>query len=84
MMQKPEIKETHTRACRVVIQRRDLEKLLTEHALKAAGFADFATTAKIAFPDATEGSPPYRVGTYCTVDLTEDQTLMPKTEEPTP
>lgn len=72
-MKKSEIKETHTRACRVVIDRRELEKLLVDHALTVVGFAPFATSAEVRLTDATEGNPPYKVGTYCTVDLIEDQ-----------
>lgn len=80
-MSKPIIKETHVRTCRVVIERKDLEKLVKDHAMALAGFLPFATTAKVSFPDATEGSPPYRVGTYCTVDLEEDQMQIPRAEE---
>lgn len=76
-MKKPDIKETHVRSSRVVIERRILERLLTEWAMEQVNFTDFATTAKVSFLDATEGSPPYKVGVYCTVDLTEDQKLLP-------
>lgn len=72
-MRKPEIKEIHERCCRVVIERNELERLVRARAMDLAGFTDFATEAKVTFPDATEGSPPYRVGTYCVVDLVEDQ-----------
>ena len=77
-MDKPTIIETHVRKCRVVIEKRTLERIVRDWAMKQAGFCEYATGAEIRFPDATEGSPPYKVGTYCTVDLTEDQMMMPK------
>lgn len=80
-MSKPIIKETHVRTCRVVIERHQLEKLVKDHAMALAGFFPSVTTAKISFPDATEGSPAYRVGTYCTVDLEEDQMQIPRAED---
>ena len=81
-MSKPIIKETHVRTCRVVIERKELEKLVKDHAMALARFFPSATTAKISFPDATEGSPAYKVGTYCTVDLEEDQMQIPRAEAP--
>lgn len=80
-MSKPIIKETHVRTCRVVIERRELEKLVKDHALALAGFYPSVTTANISFPAATEGSPAYKVGTYCTVDLEEDQMQIPRADE---
>lgn len=80
-MSKPIIKETHVRTCRVVIVRSELEKLVKDHALALAGFYPSVTTVRISFPDATEGSPAYKVGTYCTVDLEEDQMQIPRAEE---
>lgn len=77
-MDKPKIIETHVRKCRVVIDKRTLERLVRDWAMKQAGFYEDATGAEIRFPDATEGSPAYKVGTYCTVDLTEDQMMLPK------
>ena len=77
-MEKPKIIETHVRKCQVVIDKRTLESIVTEWAMKQTGFYKDATGVEIRFPDETAGSPPYKVGTYCTVDLTEDQMMMPK------
>ena len=77
-MDKPKIIETHIRKCRVVIDKRTLERIVREWAMQQVGFREYATGAEISFSDATEGSPAYKVGTYCTVDLTEDQMMMTK------
>ena len=78
MTYKPEIIETHVRKCRVVIDKRTLERIVRDWAMQQVGFHEYATGAEIRFPDATEGSPPYKVGTYCTVDLTENQMMLTK------
>lgn len=72
------ITETHVRTCRVTIDRASLQRIVREWAMSKSGFFDDATSADIRFPDETAGSPPYKVGTYCTVDLTEDQMRLPK------
>lgn len=77
-MTAPKIKEVHVRECRIRLDRKTLEGIVLEHALMKAGFWHDATTAKITFPDATEGSPAYKVGTECVIDLTEDQMLLPQ------
>ena len=80
-MTAPQIKETHIRECVIRIDRRNLERIVREYAMKQVGFSEFATKAEIRFPDATEGSPAYKVGTECVVVLREDQMLMPKAVE---
>ena len=79
-MTKPDIKETHIRECVIRIDRRALERIVQEYAMQKVGFAEYATKAEIKFPDATEGSPAYKVGVECVVVLREDQMLMPKCE----
>lgn len=74
------IEELHVRKCRVVIERRELEAIIKDHVLKATGFMGTATNVTLQFPDATEGSPAYRVGTKCIADLVEDQTQLPRAE----
>lgn len=81
-MTKIDIKETHVRECVIRIDRRTLERIVREYAMKQVGFAEYATKAEIRFPDATEGSPAYKVGTECVVVLREDQMLMPIAEDP--
>jgi len=77
------IEESHIRKCRVVIDRRELEAIIREHVLKLTGFYPEATTVTLRFPDATEGSPPYKVGTECTAELSEDQMKLPRAESAT-
>ena len=74
------ISETHVRTCRVVITKRELEAIIKAHVLKATGFYTDATEVKLQFPDATEGSPPYKVGTECLADLVEDQMKIPQAD----
>lgn len=74
------IEETHVRKCRVVIDRRELEAIIKAHVLKLTGFESDATSVQFRFPDVTEGSPSYKVGTECIADLTEDQTKIPRAE----
>jgi hypothetical protein len=71
-MTKPMIKTTHIRTCRLIVSKRDLERMMREWAVREAGFYADATKAEILFPYATEGSPPYKVGTECIIDLTEE------------
>ena len=80
-MTAPEIKTIHIRKCRVIIKKTELENLVMEYAMKKVGFAGYATSAEIKFPDVTAGSPPYKVGTECIIDLTEDQSYLPMAEE---
>lgn len=80
-MTKFDIKETHVRECVIRIDRRALERIVREYAMQQVGFAEYATKAEIRFPDATEGSPAYKVGTECVVVLREDQMLMPRVED---
>ena len=80
-MTRPTVKEIHVRKARILLDRRTLERLVREYAMEQVGFTPFATTAEISFPDAKEGSPPYKVGTECIVDLSEDQMLLPKEGE---
>ena len=76
-MNKPEIRLIHTKTARLVMDHRELEALVLAHVSTQVGFHAPATTAKFTFYDVTEGSPPYKVGTTCYVDLIEDQTLLP-------
>jgi len=75
------IEETHVRKCRVVIDRRELEAIIKAHVLKLTGFLIEATEVKLQFPDVTEGSPSYKVGTQCIADLAEDQMKIQRAEQ---
>lgn len=76
------VNETHVRTCRVVITKRELEAIIKEHVLRVTKFYADATEVKLQFPDATEGSPPYKVGTECIADLVEDQMKIPQVAKP--
>ena len=76
-----EIKTIHVRKCRVIIKKTELENLVMDYAMKKIGFIEYATSAEIRFQDVTAGSPSYRIGTECIIDLTEDQTQFPMAEE---
>ena len=75
------VEELHVRKCRVIINKRELEAIIKAHVLKETGFYKDATEVTLRFPDATEGSPPYKVGTECVADLSEDQMKMPRAED---
>ena len=79
-MTRPTIKELHVREAKIRLDRKTLERIVLEYATQQVGFYPEATNAVIRFPDAIEGSPPYKVGTECVVDLSEDQMLIPKVE----
>ena len=79
-MTHPTIREFHVREAKIRLDRKTLERIVLEYAMQQVGFAEYATKAEIRFPDATEGSPAYKVGTECVVVLREDQMLMPKDE----
>ena len=79
-MTHPTIKEIHVREAKIRLDRKTLERIVLEYALRQVGFFPEATKAEIRFTDATEGSPPYKVGTECVVGLSEDQMLIPKGE----
>lgn len=81
-MKTPEVRLIHTKTARAVINRRELEALILAHVAASVGFQPHATTAKFSFQDVTEGSPGYKVGTECIVDLIEDQTMLPQAGEP--
>lgn len=76
-----EITVVHIRKCRVILKKTELENLVMDYAMKKCGFIGYATSAEISFPDATAGSPPYKVGTECIISLTEDQSKFPQAEE---
>lgn len=75
-----EITVVHVRKCKVILKKTELENIVMDYALKKAGFIEYATSAEISFPDATAGSPPYKVGTECIISLTEDQSKFPQVE----
>lgn len=77
-MTHPTIKEVHVRQATIRLDRKTLERLVREYAMQQVGFTPMATKAEIRFPDATEGSPAYKVGTECVVALSEDQMMLPK------
>ena len=79
-MTHPTIKELHVRQAKIRLDRKTLERIVLEYAMQQVGFYPEATNAVIKFPDVAEGSPPYKVGTECVVDLSEDQMLIPKVE----
>lgn len=79
-MTHPTIKEIHVRQATILIDRKTLERIVLEYALQNVGFCADATYIAVKFRDATEGSPEYKVGTECVVDLSEDQTKLPKGE----
>lgn len=80
-VKKPVIREVHERRCRIIIDRHTLTQILKAHALNASGFSNDATEVNITFSDVTEGSPGYKVGTECLIDLVEDQLKLPKAGE---
>lgn len=77
--------ETHTRQHRAIIDHKDLERLVAEAVAGKIGGYQRPTigrkgvTFDVRFEEATEGSPPYRVGTKAVVTITED--LMPQTAD---
>lgn len=82
---KPTITETHVRTVKTVISKKELEALILNAVLDAAGFGlgTEGLTWKVTFEDETEGSPPYRVGTKARVEVIQDLTQIPKTQAPT-
>lgn len=68
---KGDIHEVHERRCRVVIPKADLYRLVQDAALEFTKFDPALTHASITFEDETEGSPSYKTGTRCVVQLTE-------------
>lgn len=64
--------ETHERKCFAYVDRRELEGIVARAVAAEAGIdltAD-GVSVKVAFEDATEGSPSYRVGQTAKVTIT--------------
>ncbi|MFE1601594.1 hypothetical protein [Methylobacterium sp. ID0610] len=64
----------HRREVRCFIDRRELERVVREHAARQAGYDPAASglTFKVRFEDETEGSPSYKVGTKAVVEIVEE------------
>lgn len=73
MTDKPVMKEEHFRRGVFVIDWRDMKRLAIAEAMSRAGLTDLGRVGTaVRYEDATEGSPPYRIGTKMIVTLIED------------
>lgn len=76
-MSKLNAKEVHERRVRRIFNRHELESVLghiVHHEIRDEFGPDVDVVAvdyKLTFEDETEGSPSYKVGTRCIVDVTE-------------
>lgn len=70
-------KEVHERRVRRILDRRELESIISNvvhHEIRDEFGPDsdvIAVDCKLTFEDETEGSPSYKVGTRCIVDVVE-------------
>lgn len=73
--------EVNERRHRVMIDRHELKRIVGEAVAKELGIrhAALGQTWDFSFKDETEGSPGFKVGTGCIVDVVED--LMPQGEQ---
>ncbi|MAM41694.1 MAG: hypothetical protein CL949_25035 [Erythrobacter sp.] len=84
-MGRPITTEAHTRSHRIILDHKELELLI---ATAAAGMVENykprigkpGVSFKVDLVDATEGSPPYRVGTRAVITIVED--LLPQASGP--
>lgn len=76
-MTTPKITEVHVRKCRIVLDNPELFTLIKKRAIEMTGFAETVTTVAIQIEDVTD-SLGYKRGVRCVVDLTEDQTQLPR------
>lgn len=88
-MSKINTKEVHERRVRRIFTRHELESVLghiVHHEIRDEYGPDTDVAAvdyKLTFEDETEGSPPYKVGTRCIVDVIEKlQPPQPKQTTP--
>lgn len=85
-MDKLNVKEVHERRVRRIFNRHDLESYLghiVHHEIRDEFGPDIDVETvdyKLTFEDETEGSPSYKVGTRCIVDVVER--LKPPTHNP--
>lgn len=72
--------EVHERRHRVLLDRHQLQGVVTEAVCKEIGVSPkrAGVTVTIKFEDATEGSPSYKVGTKAVIDVVED--MLPQHE----
>lgn len=76
-MNKLHTKEVHERRHRRILDRRELESIISNmvhHEIRDAQGSDddvVSVAYKLTFEDETEGSPSYKVGTRCIVDVIE-------------
>lgn len=76
-MSKLNTKEVHERRVRRILNRHELESIISHvvhHEIRDELGPDDDVDAvdyKLTFEDETEGSPPYKVGTRCIVDVIE-------------
>ncbi len=76
-MSKLNTKEVHERRVRRILDRHELESIIghmVHHEIRDEHGPDDDVDAvdyKLTFEDETEGSPPYKVGTKCIVDVIE-------------
>lgn len=71
--------EVNERRHRVIIDRHELKRIITDAVLAQLGkeFCPKTMDMKVEFKDETEGSPVYKVGTGCIVDMVEDLVPQP-------
>ena len=67
-------REIHERRQRVIFDRHELKRIVAEAVAKELGISPGNPGLKMEFDfkDETEGSPGYKVGTGCIVDVVED------------
>lgn len=74
--------EVHKRRYRMHLAHKELARIVAEAAAASVEgdppkIGDRAVTHKVRFEEATEGSPPYRVGTKAVVDIVIDLGALP-------
>ncbi len=69
---KATVTETHEREVYAYLDRHELARLVASHVAgpHAIDLADKAVAFKVEFPEETEGSPSYRIGTAAKVRIT--------------
>lgn len=83
MTSKLHTSEVHERRVRRILNRHDLESIISHvvhHEIRDEFGPDHDVDAvdyKLKFEDETEGSPPYKVGTRCIVDVVERLKVKP-------
>ena len=78
--------EAHARTHRIIIDHKQVERMLAEGAANLVEFNKLEigrpnVSYKVQLEEATEGSPPYRVGTKAVVTIIEDLLPQPAKED---